>query len=90
MKAYTMATQRHADGMHDPGSSTKAPGSHPPRIGLEGEKDKALSLYVESMDIDMDDTEVAQDQGDLTVPRDCVGIHHPNGPTEPPDEKEGG
>ncbi|KAF8833861.1 hypothetical protein BDN67DRAFT_1017119 [Paxillus ammoniavirescens] len=82
--------------MHDPGGETVASEDKPPSIWLEGESGKQLSLYIEADHVETvdDDDHVKEDQDTQTVPRDPVGTsdgveHHPNEPTEPPDEEEG-
>ncbi|KIJ15060.1 hypothetical protein PAXINDRAFT_11980 [Paxillus involutus ATCC 200175] len=101
-RACKMAAQRMCgDAMNDPGSEMDAPGSQPPSVWLKGEKDKALSLYVEADHVEADDDNaktvnatVKEDQDDQIPPRDPVGTQDgdmrcPNEPTEPPDEEEG-
>ncbi|KIJ14747.1 hypothetical protein PAXINDRAFT_12575 [Paxillus involutus ATCC 200175] len=98
LKTCKTAAQRMcADALHDPGGQTDAPGSQPPSVRLEGEKDKASSLYVEADHVEADNDDVGTvDHGHDTQqsPRRPVGTpdgdkRRPNGPTEPPDEKEG-
>ncbi|KIJ19289.1 hypothetical protein PAXINDRAFT_7789 [Paxillus involutus ATCC 200175] len=98
LKTCKTAAQRMcADALHDPGSQTDAPGSQPPSVRLEGEKDKASSLYVEANHVEADDDDdgtVDHDHDTQQSPRRPVGTpdgdkRRPNGPTEPPDEKEG-
>ncbi|KIJ08523.1 hypothetical protein PAXINDRAFT_18350 [Paxillus involutus ATCC 200175] len=92
------AARLHADAVHDPGDETDTPGSQPPSVRLEGEKDKALSLYVEAYHIEADDNDIGMvdhDHDTQQSPRRPVGTpdgneHRPSKPTEPPDEKEGG
>ncbi|KIJ07582.1 hypothetical protein PAXINDRAFT_19235 [Paxillus involutus ATCC 200175] len=93
LKTCKTAAQRMcADALHDPGGQTDTPGSQPPSVRLEGEKDKASSLYVEADDNDVGT--VDHDHDTQQSPRRPVGTpdgdkRRPNGPTEPPDEKEG-
>ncbi|KIJ16146.1 hypothetical protein PAXINDRAFT_11189 [Paxillus involutus ATCC 200175] len=87
------AARLRAGTVHDPGGETDAPGSQPPSVQLEGEKDKASSLYIEADDIDVGT--VNHDHDTQQSPRRPVGTPdgdecRPNGPTEPPDEVEGG
>ncbi|KIJ13592.1 hypothetical protein PAXINDRAFT_13553 [Paxillus involutus ATCC 200175] len=98
LKTCKTAAQRMcANAVHDPGGETDAPGSQPPSVRLEGEKDKALSLYVEAYHVEADDDDagtVDHDHDTQQSPRRPVGMPdgdepRPNGPTEPPDEKEG-
>ncbi|KAF8832994.1 hypothetical protein BDN67DRAFT_1018085 [Paxillus ammoniavirescens] len=89
-KSNTTAAQRHADAMHDPGGQMDPPGSQPLTIRLEGERIRVTSLHVETADND----HAEEDPDNQNPPRNPVGMtdgdeHHPNGPTEPPDEKEG-
>ncbi|KAF8833137.1 hypothetical protein BDN67DRAFT_1017906 [Paxillus ammoniavirescens] len=90
-----MAARRRADALHDPGGQTVAPGSVPPSVRLKGEKNKVTSLHVETNDVETeDDDHVEEDPDDQNPPRNPVGTtdgdkRHPNGPTEPPDKKEG-
>ncbi|KIK76249.1 hypothetical protein PAXRUDRAFT_782617 [Paxillus rubicundulus Ve08.2h10] len=70
--------------MHDPGGSMDLPRSQPLSIRLKGEKSG----------VDLHGMEYDKDQGNLTTPRDPVGMQdsnkcHPNEPTEPPDKEEG-
>ncbi|KIJ12359.1 hypothetical protein PAXINDRAFT_14835 [Paxillus involutus ATCC 200175] len=94
LKTCKTAAQRMcADALHDPGGETDAPGSQPLSVRLEGEKGKASSLYVEA---DHDDVGTVDHNHDTQQsPRRPVGTpdgdeRRPNGPTEPPDEVEGG
>ncbi|KIJ09064.1 hypothetical protein PAXINDRAFT_17847 [Paxillus involutus ATCC 200175] len=87
-------TAKRADALHDPGGETDAPGSQPPSVRLEGEKNKASSLNVEPDNVKTDDATVEEDQDDQQTPRDPVGTPDgdercPSEPTEPPDEKDG-
>ncbi|KIJ13525.1 hypothetical protein PAXINDRAFT_13642 [Paxillus involutus ATCC 200175] len=93
-KSNKTAARRRADAVHDPGGETDAPGSQPPSVRLEGEKDKALSLYVEANHDEADDHDVGTvDHDTQQSPRRPVGTQDgdtrpPSEPTEPPDEKE--
>ncbi|KAF8837634.1 hypothetical protein BDN67DRAFT_1013711 [Paxillus ammoniavirescens] len=86
-----------ADALHNPGGETDASGSIPPSVRLEGEKIRPSSLYVKAIHVETDDNDVQDDHNDHDTqqsPRRPVGTpdsdeHRPNGPTEPPDEKDG-
>ncbi|KAF8833166.1 hypothetical protein BDN67DRAFT_1017869 [Paxillus ammoniavirescens] len=74
-----------------------APEDKPPSVRLEGESGKASSLYVEADHVEVDNIDIGtvdHDHDTQQSPRRPVGMpnsdeHRPNGPTEPPDEKEG-
>ncbi|KIJ05132.1 hypothetical protein PAXINDRAFT_21586 [Paxillus involutus ATCC 200175] len=98
LKTCKTAAQRMcADALHNPGGQTDAPGSQPPSIRLEGEKDKASSLYVEADHVEADNNDVGtvdHDHDTQQSPRRPVGTpdgdkRRPSEPTEPPDEKHG-
>ncbi|KAF8834520.1 hypothetical protein BDN67DRAFT_1016429 [Paxillus ammoniavirescens] len=97
VKSNKTATRQRADALHDPGGQTVAPEDKPPSVRLEGESGKALSLYVEANHVEVDNVDIGtvnHDHDTQQSPRRPVGTpdgdeHHPNGPTEPPDEKEG-
>ncbi|KAF8838501.1 hypothetical protein BDN67DRAFT_1013030 [Paxillus ammoniavirescens] len=67
----------------------------PPSVRLEGERIRVTSRHVKTDDVEMeDDDHVEEDPDNQNLPRNPVGTtdgdeHRPNGPTEPPDEKEG-
>ncbi|KIJ04914.1 hypothetical protein PAXINDRAFT_21801 [Paxillus involutus ATCC 200175] len=93
-KSSRTATRTRADTVHNPGGETKKT----PSVRLEGERRRRASPYIEL--IDVDETNAEEDgrpQGQSKAkksPRDPVGTmdsdeHHPNKPTEPPDEEEG-
>ncbi|KAF8834232.1 hypothetical protein BDN67DRAFT_1016714 [Paxillus ammoniavirescens] len=89
-----MATRHRADTVHNPGSKTVSPGSEPPSVRLEGERNKATSLNIELTKVKTVDDNVEEDQDDQKPPRDSVGTpdgddRRPNELTEPPDEDEG-
>ncbi|KIK81420.1 hypothetical protein PAXRUDRAFT_156163 [Paxillus rubicundulus Ve08.2h10] len=83
-------------------SGMDSSGSQPLSIGLEGEKCRWLSVGLEGernramspcVEIEADGMQPPEDDNEM--PRDTVNMlasntHHPNGPTEPPDEKERG
>ncbi|KIJ08863.1 hypothetical protein PAXINDRAFT_18029 [Paxillus involutus ATCC 200175] len=84
------AARTRADAVHDPGVETDSPGNKPPSVRLEGESGKRSSRHVET-----DDDHVEVDHDTQLTPRSPVGTpdgdeRRPNGPTEPPDEVEGG
>ncbi|KIK77247.1 hypothetical protein PAXRUDRAFT_167437 [Paxillus rubicundulus Ve08.2h10] len=96
-----MAAQHHADTIHDPGGSMKAPGSHPLSIGMKGDEVKQCGIMMECpwrLGSNGKERIIEQDnnQGDLTTPRGPVGMpdsdmHCPNEPTEGHrDNKPGG
>ncbi|KAF8837097.1 hypothetical protein BDN67DRAFT_1014125 [Paxillus ammoniavirescens] len=90
MKLNTTATQRRADTVHNPGGQTVTPEDKPPSVQLEGERKWVTSLNVEANDI----RTVDHDHNTQQLPRRPMDTpdsdkHHPNGPTEPPDEKDG-
>ncbi|KIJ06232.1 hypothetical protein PAXINDRAFT_20565 [Paxillus involutus ATCC 200175] len=94
LKSSKTATRTRADAMHAPGGETDAPGSQPPSVRLEGEKDKASSLYVEFDHVGTDDDHAEDDDYTQQPSRHPVGTtdgdeRRPSKPTEPPDEKEG-
>ncbi|KAF8834425.1 hypothetical protein BDN67DRAFT_1047994 [Paxillus ammoniavirescens] len=69
-----------------------SPGSEPPSVRLEGEKNKATSLYIEAVHVEMNSNNAKVDNDESKPPRDPVDTqdgdeHHPNEPTEPPDEE---
>ncbi|KAF8834086.1 hypothetical protein BDN67DRAFT_1016877 [Paxillus ammoniavirescens] len=87
-----MAARPRADALHNPRGETVSPGSKPPSVQLEGEKNKATSLYVEAVHVEMNGNNAKVDNDELKLPRDPVGTQDgdercPNEPTEPPDEE---
>jgi hypothetical protein len=83
-------TRAHADAVHDPGGETDTPGSLPLSVRLEGERNKAMSLYVKANDV----RTVDYDHNTQQLPRRPVGTPdgdkcRPNEPTEPPNKEEG-
>ncbi|KIJ12712.1 hypothetical protein PAXINDRAFT_14470 [Paxillus involutus ATCC 200175] len=86
-RVLAIGHRQAVDAVHDPGGETDAPGSQPPSIRLEGEKDKASSLYVEVDHVETDDDHTQQPS------RHPVGTTDgnercPSEPTEPLDKKE--
>jgi hypothetical protein len=91
MKLSRTAARTHADTVHDPGSEMKKS----PSVQLKGKRSKATSLNIEPNNIETDDDEVKGHHNVQKPPKDPVGMsdsnkHHPNRPTEPPDEEERG
>ncbi|KAF8833523.1 hypothetical protein BDN67DRAFT_1017457 [Paxillus ammoniavirescens] len=80
-----MAARRCADAVHDPGGETDAPGSQPPSVRLEGERNRLPSLYIETDDNEVDETKPSRNPVGTTDGDE----HRPSEPTEPPDEKDG-
>jgi hypothetical protein len=69
-KSNKTPARRRADAVHDPGGETDAPGQPPPSVRLEGEKNKASSLYVEVDHVETDDDH-AEDDDPATVKTPC-------------------
>ncbi|KAF8839059.1 hypothetical protein BDN67DRAFT_1012597 [Paxillus ammoniavirescens] len=93
-KSNTTAAQRCADALHDPGGQTVAPGSVPPSVRLEGERNGLTSLNVGVDDVETNGDHVKVDHKTQKPPRGPVGTQDgdmrcPNEPTEPPDDDKG-
>ncbi|KAF8840800.1 hypothetical protein BDN67DRAFT_980768 [Paxillus ammoniavirescens] len=89
-----MAAQAHADTVHGLGGKTRAPGSLPPSIQLEGERNRSMSLYFKADHIKMNGDHAEEDHNNQRLPKDPVGTpdgdkYHPNRPIQPPDDKKG-
>ncbi|KIJ09950.1 hypothetical protein PAXINDRAFT_16988 [Paxillus involutus ATCC 200175] len=84
-KSNKTPAQRHADAVHDPGGKTDTPGSVPPSVWLEGERNRATSLNVETDDNEVDEMKPSRNPVGTTDGDAC----RPSEPTEPPDKKEG-
>ncbi|KAF8835860.1 hypothetical protein BDN67DRAFT_984328 [Paxillus ammoniavirescens] len=80
--------------VHDPGGQTVAPGSVPPSVWLEGERNGLTSLNVEVDKVKVNGNHVEVNHETQKLPRGPVGTQDsdmccPNEPTELPDKDEG-